>query len=209
VGAAAAAAVQQGQPAAAAPVTQQHFPLGLTYLYLELDGSIGLDGAALAACSRLQELWLYLSRQKGSFSHVSGLAALTNLESLHLTPAELRGDMLAALSHLPLLHMLNIGVWVVVSSSDPAWGHLAAMPALRDLSVSLLELDLPQGAAAWQLLPPLHITSLCLVSPLAGSEDPATGQVPELQPGCLAALLPELQHLEVLNSNDEPADCCT
>jgi hypothetical protein len=33
---------------------------------------------------------------------------------------------------------------------------------------------------------------------LEGAEDPDTGQLPELQPGCLTALLLQLQRLEVL-----------
>jgi hypothetical protein len=205
-GAAAAAAVQQGQPAAAAPVTLQHFPSGLTHLRLGLQGSIGLDGAALAACSRLQEPDLDLGRLEGSFSHISGLAALMDLESLIFEPAdmELHGDMLAAVSQLPLLQSLTMmRADIVATDSGPEWGHLAAMPALQDLEVMTLELDLLEGAA------PLRITSLVLYHQLLGSEDPATGQVPKLQPGCLAALLPELQPLEVLNSNDEPADCRT
>jgi hypothetical protein len=204
---AAAAVAQQARPPAAAPVVLQHFPSGLTYLQLQLGGIIDLDVSALAACSRLRDLDLLLEGYKGSLINIGSLAALAALEHLGFDEPlvdNYAGDVIAAASQLPQLQELVMPSTMIVTAagSEPRWGQLAAMPSLLDLELFSLELDL-RGAA------PLHVTSLALHCELLGSKDPATGRVPELQPGCLTVLLPELQCLELYQVVEEPAECRT
>jgi hypothetical protein len=202
---AAAAVAQQARPPAAARVVLQHFPSGLTYLQLHLGGIIDLDVAALAACSRLQNLDFWWLHSFEGLINISSLAALTALTQLTLDGDYQRDGMIAAISQLLLLQSLSLLGWLVATadSDNFSWGRLAAMPSLLHLELNSLKLDLLHGAA------PLNIASLVVYDQLLGSNDLTTGQVPELQPVCLTALLPELQHMDMDNRSDMPAVCRT
>jgi hypothetical protein len=211
--AAAAAGWEEAPPAAGSPASLQHFPPGLTCLQLQLNSIINLGGtlhvgdtidldcAELAACSRLRKLELQLREHWGTFSNISSLSALSELEQLIIDGPHPQGesiephdDIIAAVSQLPGLWKLSmVSAYAWATAGDPAWAGLAAMPALAHLELLALTLDMlhPSG-------PLLHVTTLVVRVQLEGAEDPDTRQVPELQPGCLTALLPQLQRFEVL-----------
>ena len=122
------------------------------------------------------------------------------LTTADLAAGQVYRQVLEAARQLPLLEELSLwGACLPLDSGEPAWAQLASVPALQRLVLFALD-AVPQPPAGRSAPlgagPGLGITSLAL---LAGFDvaDHSTPEPPPLAPGSLAALLPELQQLDV------------
>jgi hypothetical protein len=108
-------------------------------------------------------------------------------------------QVVAAASQLPLLEELHMpGALLPLAATKPAWAQLASIIGMRRLTLGAMGVQPPPGSGATTAAAPaLGITSLKLHRGVCGWQDDWQLALPPLQPGSLAALLPELQQLNV------------
>lgn len=170
-----------------APSPGQHLRrLKLTSESSETQRPLQLDIAGVASSKQLQRLHLH----RVTVHNWQAIRSLEELQELLLNHFQLPDDFVQCLKELPALVTLLVPCWC---ATPEHWQHLAGMKQLQKLQATMLQLDV-EGPERSK--PSSSITCLELAELSYLPEPPEEAGSTAAAKGCLAQLLPALQHCQ-------------